>query len=228
VIRGAVLPAQRGAADRKPRRLLGTADADGVQLHQYATGTVRAGEMTLSVRTDYPWDGRIEIGVEETSDEPWTLTLRVPAWAQGATLDGEPVAPGAAPLTRTWAPGDSVVLELPMDVRWVAPDPRIDAVRGCVAVERGPLVYCAESPAGEADLEAVAVEPGVAEECAGDGLDGVVGLRVAAREVVVQRGAEWPYGEAPAGRGARRTLTLIPYHAWANRGPSTMRVWIPV
>jgi DUF1680 family protein len=177
VIRGAVLPAQRGAADRKPRRLLGTADADGVQLHQYATGTVRAGEMTLSVRTDYPWDGRIEIGVEETPDEPWTLTLRVPGWAHGATLDGEPVAPGAARVTRT---------------------------------------------AGQPDLEAIAVEPGAAEECAVDGLG------VAARDVAVQRGGEWPYGDPPAERGARHALTLIPYHTWANRGPSTMRVWMPV
>jgi uncharacterized protein len=173
-----------------------TADAQGVQLHQYATGTVRAGEVTLSVRTDYPWDGRIDIGIEETPDERCTLTLRVPAWAQGATLDGEPVAP----------------------------DPRIDAVRGCVAVERGPLVYCAESLDGP-DLEAITVEPGHAEEC---GLGGVVCLDVTAREVTVERDGEWPYDDPPAEHGARRTLTLIPYHVWANRSRSTMRVWMPV
>jgi DUF1680 family protein len=208
-----------------------TTDADGVQLHQYAAGTVRAGDVTLSLRTDYPWDGRVEIAVEEAPEAEWTLTLRVPAWAEDATLTvggrTETVAAGAARVRRAWAPGESVRLDLRMRVRWSAPDPRIDAARGCVAVERAPLVHCAES-LGDADLERVAVEPGTARECAVDGLDGLVGLAVGARETAVAERAPWPYGRPPARRGAQQSLTLIPYHAWANRGPSTMRVWLPV
>jgi DUF1680 family protein len=155
----------------------------------------------------------------------------VPAWAEGATLSvggtTETVAAGAARVRREWAAGDPVRLELPMRVRWSAPDPRIDAARGCVAVERGPLVYCAES-LGDADLERVTVEPGAARECAVDGLDGVVGIAVGTREAAVADRAPWPYGRQPAGRAAPRSLTLIAYHARANRGPSTMRVWLPV
>jgi DUF1680 family protein len=208
-------------------------DPYGVQLHQYASGTVRAGEVTLTVRTDYPREGTIDVLVQETPSTPWTLTLRVPGWAYGAalTFDGETrrVAPGAAEVQRTWNPGDLVRLELPMAVRWSEPDPRIDAVRGCVACERGPLVYCAESVAGPdaLDLEALVIDPGTARESAIEGLDSIPGVAVEAREVVVDQGPAWPYGAPWSRPGAARTLTLVPYYAWANRGPSTMRVWLP-
>ena len=74
----------------------------------------------------------------------WTLALRVPSWTDGS-LDGEPVSPGYATVTRDWSAGDTVTLELDMTPRVVAPHPRIDAVRGCLAIERGPLVYCLET-----------------------------------------------------------------------------------
>lgn len=66
------------------------ADREGVQLHQYATGAYGP----VSVRTGYPWDGRIAV----TAVRPgtWTLSLRIPAWCSGATLDGAPVAAEAA------------------------------------------------------------------------------------------------------------------------------------
>jgi DUF1680 family protein len=99
------------------------------------------------------------------------------------------------------------LVALPVGVRWTAADPRVEATRGCAVAERGPLVYCAESLAAE-DLGAVVVDPRSCAEVDVDGLEGVPGVAAA--------------GE----RGAR--LTLIPYHAWANRGPSTMRVWLPV
>lgn len=119
---------------------LATRDAHGVQLHQYATGTIAG---ALRVRTDYPWRGRVEI--EVTAPGTWTLSLRVPAWADGATLDGEPVrAGGYASVRREWAGADTVVLELPVRPRLTRPHPQVEAVRGRVAIERGPLVYCVE------------------------------------------------------------------------------------
>jgi uncharacterized protein len=213
---------------------LATTDADGVQLHQYASGTVHAGEVTLVVDTDYPRDGRIAVRVQDGPATPWTLALRVPAWAQGATLtvDGgtRRVAPGSAQVRRAWAPGDTVHLDLPIAPRWSAPDPRIDAVRGCVACERGPLVYCAESVTGtdSLDLDAFVVEPDTARDAAIEDLDGMPGVAVTVREVLADAAADWPYGAPAAEAGARRSVTLIPYHAWANRGPSTMRVWLPL
>jgi len=102
-------------------------------------------------------------------------------------------------------------LDLPLAPRWTRPDPRVDAVRGCVAAERGPLVYCAESvdQAPAARLDEVAVDASVppADQRPDGELGGAVTLRCAARRA--------------------SPLTLIPYHLWANRGPASMRVWLP-
>jgi DUF1680 family protein len=63
-----------------------TRDEDGVQLHLYASGVIRAGDVLLEVETGYPWGGRVEIVVREAPDRPWTLTLRIPSWADGADV----------------------------------------------------------------------------------------------------------------------------------------------
>ena len=144
---------------------LATVSDGGVQLHQYATSTIRAvvpvaGPVELAVETGYPWSGSVTVEVVACGDAEWTLSLRVPGWARGAVVDGQPVAPGYAELTRRWRAGDRVVLELDVSPRLTAPNPRIDAVRGCVALERGPIVYCFEAddlPAG-ADLADVALQ----------------------------------------------------------------------
>src|SRR4029453_6844596 len=112
-------------------------------------------------RTGSPWHGRVTVEVVDAPGRPWTLSLRVPGWCRSAVLVGPGEEPpraaeaGYAELSRPWRAGDTVVLDLELPVRVTEPDPRVDAVRGCVAVERGPLVYCLES----ADLP-----PGVALE----------------------------------------------------------------
>ncbi|WP_241160461.1 beta-L-arabinofuranosidase domain-containing protein [Microbacterium sp. Y-01] len=192
-----------------------TADDEGVQLHQYAPSSVRTRladgtVVALDVSTGYPADGRVRITVQE--DARFTLTLRVPGWAEGALVrvlsgDGEssePARPGAVSVRRWYRAGDVVELALPIVPRVTSPHPMVDAVRGSVAIERGPEVLALESIDLGADVgEAVA---------AGDPIDrdGAVVLPVRSRstgEVV----------EAP----------LVAYHDWARRGPSTMRVWIP-
>ena len=137
-----------------------TSDA-GVQLHLYAPASIRAtspsGEpIELRVETGYPWSGGVDIEVVASGTDEWTLALRIPAWARGATIDGESVAPGSyAGLTRRWTTGDLVELDLDVAPRLTAPNPRIDAVRGCLAIERGPLVYCLE----EADHPMASTSP---------------------------------------------------------------------
>jgi len=226
------------------QQYLATIDAEGVRIHQYATAEIAAqtagGPVRLSMRTDYPWDGQVVVDVLETSPEPWALSLRIPVWADGATIrdgDGEPFRPQPGGSwssgSRTWQAGDRVTLELDLRPRVTRPDPRIDAVRGCVALERGPLVYCIETadlPAGVA-VEEVRVEPDVvpATVARPDVQPALVGLDLPA----VQRrfaGSDWPYDETVehgAGGGAI-AVRAIPYFAWANRTVDAMRVFIPV
>ena len=141
----------------------------GVQLHQYtdadlvfptATGTVG-----LSIRTQYPWAGTIEIHITESTPAPWELSLRIPAWAAEPrlTVNGDEFAPdeagGYVRIERAWVAGDRVVLDLEMPVRITGADPRVDAIRGCVAIERGPLVYCIEAADNDGiDLAAVVLD----------------------------------------------------------------------
>jgi DUF1680 family protein len=213
-----------------------TQSPDGIQLHQYVPGTIRSGGCELRVETGYPWTGTVEIEIAATGDEPWTLAVRVPDWARHATLDGAPVAAGGyAELRRSWRAGDTVTLALDVAPRLTAANPRIDAVRGCLAVERGPVVYCLEQidqPAG-ADLADVALCGDETLEDAGpiEALGGIPAVR-AAGEI---RGLDgWPgtgYRDAGEVDGPVPTspaeLVAVPYFAWANRGPAPMRVWVP-
>jgi hypothetical protein len=220
---------------------LATATDTGVQLHQYASSTIRAvlpdaGPVELAVETSYPWSGSVTVDVVAGSDAEWTLSLRVPAWAGAARLDGEPVAPGGyASLTRRWRPGERVVLELDVSPRITAPNPRIDGVRGCVALERGPLVYCFEEtdlPA-EAALADVVVETAAAPADAGrvEQLGGVAGVEVVGAVRDIDGWRELAYRDTreplPPGETSQTRLLAIPYFSWANRGSNAMRVWVP-
>ncbi|HEU5158649.1 MAG TPA: beta-L-arabinofuranosidase domain-containing protein [Streptosporangiaceae bacterium] len=216
---------------------IATRDDDGVQLHQLVPCSVDTTlpdgrRVGLRVETGYPWSGAVTVRVEHTDGGPWRLSMRIPPWAG----HGEP---GRRSMVeeREWRPGDEVRLDLPMRPRWTRPDPRIDAVRGCVAVERGPLVYCAESLGDEPPLAGLSVDTSVppAERPADEsGLDGVL-ISVAARTAGSAAGT-WPYGDPPPtpaggndanGANGANGATLVPYHLWGNRGPATMRVWLP-
>lgn len=210
-------------------------DDEGIQLHQYAPATIRTdlaagGSVALSVRTDYPQAGRVVITVDEAPGSPWTLTLRVPSWAAGATLTVDGAARDATPgyhgIAREFRPGDTVVLDLPVQPRWTWPDPRVDAVRGQVAVERGPVVLALES----VDLGANVANVQVLTDR--DPLDESGHVSVFVRDLVPPEDG-WSYRSEPADsdvtvRDAEpRLVPLIAYHDWAERGPSTMRVWMP-
>jgi uncharacterized protein len=196
-----------------------TTDDGGIQLHQLMPGTLRSGDVELRVVTGYPWAGEVTVRVEATGDEPWRLAVRVPAWAGEAVLvdrgHRRPVRSGYASVDAAWRPGDEVRLELPMRPRWTRPDPRVDAVRGCVAVERGPLVYCLESTDQEPGVSLSEVSADAADGLAEAGTDDALG------------GATVVSADGERFRGGAARLTFIPYHAWGNRGLSTMRVWVP-
>ena len=221
---------------------LATVTDAGLQLHLYAASSVRAempeaGPVELRIETDYPWSGTVAVEVVASPDAPWTLSLRVPAWAGAATVDGQTVAGGAyTHITRAWAAGERVILELDMAPRLTSPHPRVDAIRGCLAVERGPVVYCfeqADLPAGVELADAV-LEPDAAPTDSGPvaELGGVPGLEVSGsvRGTDAEAGSLYrDAGSSPAAPvWSPIQLRAVPYFTWANRGTGAMRVWTPV
>lgn len=228
-----------------------TADRGGIQLHQYVSATVRTAlpggaRVALAMTTDYPRTGTIAVRIVETGTDAWTLSFRVPEWARSAelALNGAPagvVEQGYARLRHAFAADDRVELTLPVEPRFTAADPRVDAVRGCLAVERGPQVLCLEShdTPGQRHVDDFVLDPTAAE----DTDDGVV-VTLTARHPP-QTPGPWPYRSTaePAdpdgsgepgdpGRsgadGAAHRVVLRPYAGWGNRGPGTMRIWLPV
>jgi DUF1680 family protein len=221
--------------------LLATTDDDGIQIHQYAASTISAdlpaGTADLAVATNYPWDGHIEIMVRAAPEQEWSLSLRIPGWCTDAQARiGETRLPGTCEpgtylrLRRRWAAGDSVVLDLRMPVRQTVAHECVDAVRGCAAVERGPLVYCLEQVDHPSDVLVDAIRL-VGEGTAvwkPDLLEGVTVIEMTGRTAPNRAPlyqAKTADTEQP---GNFVRLTAIPYFAWANRGPGPMRVWIPL
>ncbi|MBB1483006.1 glycoside hydrolase family 127 protein [Tessaracoccus sp. MC1865] len=207
--------------------MVATTDDGGVQIHQYLPAQIRAvvdGEPAeLEMSTRYPEDGVVRVAVRRAPSSGLRVELRVPEWAGEASLDvgsgPRSVGPGYA-VVEAARPGDEIVLTLPMQARWVFPDPRIDTITHQVAVAKGPRIFALESTdlGAEVARAQVDVSAGIV-----DGAEPSVTIRL-----TEPAHAEWPYGEAPQeAAGELRQTVLIPYHRWGNRGPATMRVWLP-
>jgi uncharacterized protein len=221
-----------------------TRTEDGIQLHQYLPATLDTPVAALTMETEYPLDGAVQVTVTSTRERPWALELRVPDWCRGATatVNGSPVPvppDGYLRISRVWQAGDVVAFTMPMPARLTVAHPSVDAVRGEVAIERGPVVYCLESPDSPAGVDLNHVELLVDQPLAEQRTDDLPGgpavvVRAAGvlRDDAAWAGTGWlPLADAPAGEsadaGRRITLTAIPYRLWANRGPSVMRIFVP-
>ena len=221
-------------------------EGDKIFVNIYAQGTAaletKAGKIALEQTTDYPWAGDIKITVTPEKSAAWTLMARIPGWAQGRPMpsdlyryaeeskefpavkvNGEAVAlnleKGYASVARTWRKGDVVEIRLPMPVRRVLANENLKADIGRVAVERGPLVFCAEGEDGDGHVANIVLDDGsvLTAEQRPELLDGVT--------VITGEATAYRY---KGGRvaGEKRTLTLIPYYAWAHRGRGEMAVWL--
>jgi hypothetical protein len=203
---------------------LATAGADTLYLQQLAPGRVTGAGLDVEIVTDYPWHGRVQVRVAAAEPEERGLAVRVPAWGAGSRYrlndDAErivPAPPAYLLLRRRWQPGDTLTVDLDMTPRWTLPDRRVDAVRGCAAIERGPLVYCfeqADQPPGVAvdDLVVTAGAPLAEREETLPGVGPSVQVTAPARSAT---------GDTPA------TAVAIPYFQWDNRDRGAMRVWLP-
>jgi DUF1680 family protein len=221
---------------------------DGLYVHLYDNSELRwrledGTGIQLTQKTDYPWQGVVDLSLTPAEPAQFTLYLRIPGWVDSAEVSVNKkringAKPGEyLPIRRQWSPRDAIRLQLDMRPQMLQANSRISEDNGRVAVQRGPLVYCMEQldqPNGVA-LADVALEAGkqadsgFTSEYKADLLDGVVVLHHDG--VAEENSAAQPlYSRFEPRRQKTRpvSLTLIPYYAWANRQPSAMQVWTPV
>jgi len=176
--------------------------------------------------TNYPWEGKIKYIITAQQNVDFTLKIRIPGWAKGHPVPGdlysylgnnqeqirvfvnhEPAEfnaeNGYFSIQRIWKKGDVVEVFLPMKVRKVVPNENVKEIAGEIAVERGPIVYCAEQADNSEGVldKTISVETTFIPEFEKNLLNGVVKLK------------------------GSNNLTLIPYYAWSHREPGEMAVW---
>jgi DUF1680 family protein len=219
---------------------------DGLYVHLYDNSTLDwhledGTPIKIQQKTSYPWEGAVKVTVTPAEPKDFTFHLRIPGWANGASIavNGKP-EPGAKPgeylaIRRNWKPGDSVTLNLPMETEVVASNPRVAEDRGKVAVRRGPVIFCMEEVDQAKSVALADVSISLSQsakftsEYKPDLLGGVTVLHHGGGVFEVSSAEEALY--APASLAPAKTrpaeLTFIPYYAWANRQPCAMQVWTP-
>lgn len=215
----------------------------GVYVNLYGGNTLNTniegvGEITLTQKTDYPWDGAVNISVDKLKGKKqFEIKLRVPDWCtEGAkiTVNGEEQnieakAGTYATVNRTWKKGDVVSINMPMRTRIVEANPLVEESRGQVAVQRGPIVYCLESnDLGGLSIDDIAIPLDAKFTLVDMTIDGSR-IKALEGEVINRSEASWKgqlYREATAKKQMVK-VRLIPYYAWGNRGKSEMTVWMP-
>lgn len=194
-------------------------------------------KISLNEVTNYPWDGNIKITLTETASKSYSLFLRIPGWAESAQLkvNGKSVnqvlTPGTyVEVNRTWKTGDVVELILPMEATLVEANPLVEENRNQVAVKRGPVVYCLESPdlPGKSIFNAV-IPTSAKFEAKPMIIDGTAMMSLEG-EVKMNEQDSWKNTlYRPINKNnTTTTIRLVPYFAWGNRGHSEMSVWLPV
>lgn len=194
---------------------------EGPVMLQFVAGTADltlkdGSRVVMKTVTRYPWDGHVHVEVEPAREAEFAVRLRLPGWCRGAKLsiNGENVAPadwtidrGFLVLSRRWKPGDTIDYVMEMPIQQVHARPEVEADRGRVAVQRGPLVYCLEQADNPAlAYDGFAVRPGISFGLEPrDELGGIVAL---------------------TGFDGQRQYRFVPYHLWDNREPGFMQVWL--
>ena len=198
-------------------------------------------KVSLKMETEYPWEGIINLNVDPEMPVKTALYVRIPGWAQGELLPGKlynytdnedfidkvkiqvngaempniRLQNGYAVLNRKWKIGDKVKIELPMNVRMIAGNPKLEAAAGKVVMMRGPVVYCIEEVDNKTYFggqEKIDLLPqSLKAETRKDMLNGLVILK----------------GQAVTQQNRKVDITAIPYYAWCNREQGQMRVWLP-
>ena len=223
-------------------------DEENVYVTFYAgsstTAKVAGIPVTLTQKTNYPNDGKIQLRIAPRSPAKFKLQLRIPTWARDRFVPGElytyakaaeeqpvlrvngknvdyKIEKGFAMIERTWKKGDQVELDLPMSVKVSHCHKAVEANHNRIALTRGPFVLCAEGVDNEG-----ATQRFFFDSDAPDLSDSTIGKANTPHGSFVQTTVE--VNELTRSGGAKSaTMKLIPYYAWNNRGPASMTVWFP-
>ena len=218
-----------------------------------ATIQVNGKAVTLEQATAYPWDGDIAITVKQNKAKQFTMKIRIPGWVQnqvvpsdlyqfcdkaaggytvevnGKAITGIQLENGYLPIKRQWKKGDVVRIHFDMPVRTVVANGKVKADKGRIAVERGPLVYCAEW----ADNQGInphhvlmggdpqfGIDPAYTiQNTEADGKPfQVTAITANAQEAVIDGNGRLSAKDVK--------VRLIPYYAWNHRGAGIMDVWL--
>ncbi len=217
---------------------------EGVWVNLYGgnvleTEMLDGSKLKLTQETDYPWDGKIEITVDLPKEKEFTMMLRIPGWAKQASLkvNGQVVNKQLHPksyfkLHLTWSRGDVVELDLPMPVQLITANPLVEETRNQVAIKRGPIIYCLESPDLPDGIRVseviIPIDINLKPEYKDDFLGGIIVLK---GEAFYIPQADWTnklYRKREVKGKKTVAIKLIPYFAWSNRGESEMTVWMPL
>jgi DUF1680 family protein len=214
-------------------------------MNSLTTLTVAGKPVSIEQQNKYPWNGDLSFVVSPKSSLSFNLLIRIPGWARNEAIpsdlysfasnnehkpiikvNGQPtdydMEKGYAVIARSWKKGDRVEVSLPMDVRRVVANEKVKDDIGKTALQRGPIMYCAEW----ADNDGRAANIIVPREA----------VFTATYEPGLLNGVEVLSAEVPvvtvdaSGQNistVRRKMTAIPYYAWANRGKGEMMVWFP-
>lgn len=191
----------------------------------------------IVIKTDYPWEGRTSYTITPKTGEEFTFAIHIPHYINlssrevSLTVGNEPLdiqglaEKGYVYIRRKWQAGDVVALQFPLEVRKVYANQQVREDAGCVALMRGPVVYCFEGADNGCCLQSLRIpkeRKAVPYVCQDGILKGNVLLRMEGYRMV---GSKELYSERPPVKEGA-TLTAIPYYAWSNRGENQMRVWM--
>ena len=216
-----------------------------VNLFVGSNAQVKLGKNTVKItqETRYPWEGNVKMTIAPEKAGKFSLLVRIPEWTQNRPLpsdlyryldstDEKPMLKvngtavelkleaGYVRLQRRWKAGDTVELNMPMPVHKVLANDQVKDDQGRVALERGPILFCAEWPDnGGSALNVIVPDNAVLKgEFRPDLLGGV--------EVVTGEVQALVRGDDGATKVVPHTLVAIPFHRWANRGMGEMTVWM--
>jgi DUF1680 family protein len=213
-----------------------------VYVNLFVGSRAKAGDISLTQETNYPWDGAAKITVDPGQARTFAIYVRIPGWAQNQPMPGILYRPmtmreptftlavsgrpaqyvlnrGYARIERQWSPGDSIQLNLPMPVEKVLADPHVADDRGMVALERGPLVFAAEGVDNDGSVSNLVIPDGADLQYAWR-RDLMGGIGTLTGKVYRMSRAKQVVDKREA------TLTAIPYYAFANRTSGEMSVWL--